>query len=69
VLPLAVIGVESQGARHRAVRLEETGANAWTRVATSAVDVLPDARPLQADLDGSGDGGHVVVLAGPDAER
>lgn len=69
VLPLAVIGVQSEGARHRAVRLEETGANAWTRVATSAVDVLPDARPLQADLDGSGDGGHVAVLAGPDAER
>ena len=31
--------------------------------------MLPDARPLQADLDGTGDGGHVVVLAGPDAER
>jgi hypothetical protein len=33
------------------------------------VDVLPDARPLQADVDGSGDGGHVVVLAGPDDQR
>ncbi len=35
----------------------------------SAEAVLPDARPLQADLDGRGDGGHLVVLAGPDAQR
>ncbi len=69
VLPLAVIGVETEGARHRVVRLEPSGASTWTRVALSVVDVLPDARPLQADIDGSGDGGHVVVLAGPDAQR
>jgi hypothetical protein len=69
VLPLAVIGVQADGARHRVVRLEPSGAAAWAPVARSVVDVLPDARPLQADVDGSGDGGHVVVLAGPDAER
>ncbi len=69
VLPLAVIGVEADGSLHRAVRLEPTGSGAWRRVARSEVGVLPDARPLQADLDGSGDGGHVVMLAGPDAER
>jgi len=69
VLPLAVVGVQADGARHRVVRLEPSGAAAWAPVARSAVAVLPDARPVQADLDGSGDGGHVVVLAGPDAER
>ncbi len=69
VLPLAVNGVEAAGAQHRVVRLEPGGAGAWSRVARSAIDVLPDARPLQTDLDGAGDGGHLVVLAGPDAER
>jgi hypothetical protein len=33
------------------------------------VALLPVARPLQADLDGRADGGHIVVLAGPDAQR
>ena len=69
VLPLAVIGVQAQGAQHRVVRLEPSGAATWAPVARSTVDVLPDARPLQADVDGSGDGGHVVVLAGPDDQR
>lgn len=69
VLPLAVIGIDDDGGRQRVVRLEPTGPGSWERVARSGIDVLPDARPLQADLDGSGDGGHVVVLAGPDAQR
>lgn len=69
VLPQAVVGVEAEGARHRIVRLEPSGPGNWARVARSTVDVLPDARPLLADLDGNGDGGHVVVLAGPDTER
>lgn len=69
MLPLAVIGVEVEGARHRVVRFEPTGAGVWSRVARSEIEVLPDARPLQADVDGAGDGGHVVVLAGPDAQR
>lgn len=69
VLPLAVIGVEVAGRQHRVVRLEPGGAGAWRRVVRSAIDVLPDARPLQTDLDGAGNGGHLVVLAGPDAER
>lgn len=69
VLPLAVIGVEADGTRHRMMRLEPAGTGSWGGVARSEIDVLPDARPLQADLDGAGDGGHVVVLAGPDTER
>jgi len=67
VLPLAVLGVAADG--HQLLRFERTAAGAWQVVARSAEPVLPDARPLQADLDGRGDGGHVVVLAGPDAQR
>lgn len=69
VLPLAVIGIVADGARCHVARFEPRGAGAWGRVARSSIEVLPDARPVQADLDGAGDGGHVVVLAGPDAER
>ena len=69
VLPLAVIAVEVDGLRHRAARFEPANGGTWHRVARSDIDLLPDARPMQADLDGSGDGGHVVVLAGPDGER
>lgn len=69
VLPSAVIGIGVDGGRHRAVRLEPTRTGSWERVARSDIDVLPDARPLLADLDGRSDGGHVVVLAGPDAQR
>ncbi len=69
VLPLAVIAVASEGLGQRAIRLEPTGSGAWRSVAQSAASVMPDARPLLADLDGSGDGGQVVMLAGPDSER
>lgn len=67
VLALAVLGVVEQG--HRLVRFEHDGAGRWQVVARSPEALLPDARPLQADLDGRGDGGHVVVLAGPDGQR
>lgn len=67
VLRLAVIGVAAQG--HQLVRHERSPSGRWQPVARSAEPVLPDARPLQVALDGRGDGGHVVVLAGPDAQR
>jgi hypothetical protein len=73
VLPLAVIAVAADG--HQLIRLEPVGrrsagdGSAWVEVARSVQPVLPDARPVQADLDGRGDDGHVVVLAGPDARR
>lgn len=69
VLRLAVLGVGAGEDGHRLLRFERTATGAWQVVARSAEPVLPDARPLQADLDGRGDGGHVVVLAGPDAQR
>ncbi len=72
VLPLAVIGVavDAAGATtHRLVRLEPDAAGVWREVARSKAVVLPDARPVQVDLDGRGDGGHIAVLAGPDAGR
>ncbi len=67
VLPLAVIGVAV--GNHQVLRLEPDAGQAWTAVARSADAVLPDARPLQADLDARGDGGHLVLLAGPDSQR
>ncbi len=69
VLPLAVIGIADNGGVHQVVRMELTGSGSWELVARSQTAVLPDARPLQIDLEGSGDAGHVVVLAGPDSER
>ncbi|MDP3824758.1 MAG: hypothetical protein Q8R33_25070 [Burkholderiales bacterium] len=67
VLPLAVIAVEAGAKAHRVARLEPSGSGSWATVARSDVTVMPDARPLQADLGGSGDAGHMVVLAGPTA--
>ncbi len=69
ILPLAVIAVVVDANVHRVVRLEPWGSATWSVVARGDGAVLPDARPLQADLDGTGDGGHVVVLAGPDSAR
>ena len=68
VLPLAVVGVAAGS--HRVLRFEpDATSQAWAVVARSADAVLPDARPLQADLDARGDGGHLVLLAGPDRQR
>jgi hypothetical protein len=67
VLPLAVLGVDSGS--HRLVRFEASGGGRWSAVSRSQEPLLPDARPLQADLDGRGDGGHIAVLAGPDTQR
>lgn len=69
VLPLAVIAVQRWRGSTHLVRLEPEAAGRWAVVARSAEPVLPDARPLQADLDGRADGGHLVVLAGPDGQR
>lgn len=70
-LPGAVIGVAGDGPpdARRLLRIEPAGKRGWAVVARSAGAVLPDARPLLADLDDRGDGGHVVVLAGPDDQR
>jgi hypothetical protein len=67
VLPLAVVGVAAGS--HRVLRFEPDASQAWAVVARSAEAVLPDARPLQVDLDARGDGGHLVLLAGPDSQR
>ena len=69
VLPLAIIGVQADGRQHHLVRFESTGPGGWRTVAQSDMAVLPDAQAVQADLDGAGDGGHLVVLAGPDGQR
>jgi hypothetical protein len=67
VLPLAVIGVAAGS--HQVLRFKPDASQAWAVVARSAGAVLPDARPLQVDLDARGDGGHLVLLAGPDSQR
>ena len=75
ILPLAVVAVVSMGAQqadpfgHRLARFEPDQAGRWHEVARSKDAVLPDARPLQVDLDGRGDGGHIAMLAGPDGTR
>lgn len=67
VLPLAVLGVSQ--ADHRLLRFERAADGRWPVVARSQEALLPDARPVLANLDGRADGDHVVVLAGPDAQR
>ena len=75
ILPLAVLAVVTDSARpadtlsHRLARFEPDLGGRWREVARSTDAVLPDARPVQVDLDGSGDGGHIAVLAGPDGSR
>jgi hypothetical protein len=83
VLPLAVVAVvrtagdaaSARGSReaeitgYRLARFEANGSAQWREVARSADAVLPDARPVQVDLDGRGDGGHIAVLGGPDGRR
>lgn len=71
VLPFGIIACAEAAGGARAVRLEP-GARGWHETARSGETVLPDARPLQVDLDrppeAAGDG-HIIVLGGPDAER
>jgi hypothetical protein len=84
VLPLAVVAVVHGAAQattatggsrdaaitgYRLARFEADGPTQWREVARSTEPVLPDARPVQVDLDGRGDGGHIAVLAGPDGHR
>jgi len=75
VLPLAVVAVVTGRPRdaerfgHWVARFEADHAAQWREVARSQDAVLPDARPVQVDLDGRGDGGHIAVLAGPDGRR
>lgn len=69
VLPLAVIAVQGEGLTAQLVRLEPEAGGRWPVRARSASTVLPDAGPVQIDLDGRGDGGQLAVLAGPDDSR
>jgi hypothetical protein len=75
ILPLAVLAVVTASDKpanplsHRLARFEPDAAGRWREVARSNDAVLPDARPVQVDLDGRGDGGHIAVLAGPDGSR
>jgi hypothetical protein len=71
VLAFAVIAIAAGSDGRSQVLRFESESGGWRVSARSAHDVLPDARPVQFDPDGGGadDNGHVVVFAGPDAER
>jgi hypothetical protein len=75
ILPLAVVAVvhtsghQADPLGHRMARFEPDPSGRWREVARSKDPVLPDARPVQVDLDGRSDGGHIAVLAGPDSTR
>lgn len=65
-LALATIGVVKQGANYKLARIELRG-NQVEVVATSKEDVLPDARPIQVNLNGhDNQQGHIAVLVEPD---
>lgn len=66
-LPTAVVGVVATGSEQQLVRIERDTSKTWREVARSSSAVLPDARPLMANLDGSGE--HIVVFAGPSSMR
>jgi len=72
VLPAGIIAVAAQDEEcGRLVRLEPTGAG-WRETDRAADPVLPDAQPVQIDFDAplaAAGGGHIAVLAGPDAQR
>ena len=71
ILPLGIVGIAQVAGGAHAVRLEPDNAGGWTETARSVEPVLPDARPLQVDLEFARDAGdgHIVVLASPDDRR
>jgi hypothetical protein len=72
ILPFGIIGIAQQGAgRASVVRLDPGPGDVWSETARGSEPVLPDARPVQLNLDGpaSADDGHIAVLAGPDERR
>ena len=73
-LAFAIIGVvsdEKDKGKAWLVRFESS-AKGWAEVARSSEPVMPDASPMQLDLDAplaSALDGHIVVFAGPDSQR
>jgi len=72
ILAFGIIAIADDAGAGRVIRLDPGTAGVWTESARGAEAVLPDARPLQIDLDAqrlAPDAGHIVVLAGPDGSR
>ncbi len=71
VLPFGIIGVTDVAGHAYVKRFEPDREERWRESARGTESVLPDARPLQVDLDSgqSDDNGQIVVLAGPDGTR
>ncbi len=72
-LAFAVIGVVIDGkGTSWLARFEPGGASGWREVARGDEPVLPDARPIQVDIDGTlanASDGQILVLAGPNDQR
>lgn len=64
-LPLATIAVIKQEGKALLARLETEDEKITLRTHTNFA-VLPDARPLQIDLENLNDRGHIAILAEPD---
>ncbi len=71
VLPWAIIGVTDTAGQAHVKRFEPDREQRWIESSRGTEPVLPDARPIQVDLDGgnSDDDGQIVILAGPDDTR
>lgn len=72
VLAFGIIAIADDAGAGRVIRLDPGERGRWSESARGAEAVLPDARPLQIDLDAqqlAPDAGHIVVLAGPDDRR
>ena len=71
MLAFGIIGVADIAGQAYVKRFEPDRDARWRESARGMQNVLPDARPLQVDLDSgkSDDNGQIVVLAGPDGTR
>ncbi len=71
MLPFGIIGVTEVAGRAHVKRFVPDRDENWRESARGTQNVLPDARPIQVDLDSgqSDDNGQIVVLAGPDDTR
>lgn len=70
ILPAGIIGVVPDTTGAQVARSKPDAQGRWVETSRGDEVVLPDARPIQVDLDGRrAEDGHIVVLGGPDARR
>jgi len=72
ILAFGIVAIADEGGAGRPIRFDPGAGGRWSLSARGVDAVLPDARPLQVDLDAARfapGAGHIVVLAGPDDRR